>query len=214
MEGKYFGGFYRFGEAVLFLFYINLLWVVFTFLGAVVFGWAPSTAAMFAVIRKWIHGESDRSAFKMFLEYYRKEFLKTNGLGLMLGFGALILYINISFFQVQNETLSDLIHYLNIGIAIVYGIVLIYIFPLFVHYESSFFQYFKNCILLAIFKPIRTLYTISACIAVFYFLYILPGMLPFLGVSLIGYVVMWTTHGTFQRMEDLQGKLQNPVQSL
>ncbi|WP_045514978.1 DUF624 domain-containing protein [Neobacillus niacini] len=39
--------------------YINLLWLFFMSVGLFVFGAAPSTAAMFTIMRKWIKGETD-----------------------------------------------------------------------------------------------------------------------------------------------------------
>ncbi len=46
------GGLYRICEWVMRLAYVNLLWIGIFWLGLVVFGFFPSSAAMFAVVRK------------------------------------------------------------------------------------------------------------------------------------------------------------------
>ncbi|WP_260843514.1 YesL family protein, partial [Staphylococcus epidermidis] len=69
-------------EAVVKIAWLNGLWLLFTLLGGVLFGWAPSTAAMCAVIRKWLMGQKDVPIFPLFLDTYKKEFLKVNAIGL------------------------------------------------------------------------------------------------------------------------------------
>ena len=46
--------FYRAAEWISRLFLLNILWVVFTIVGLGIFGFGPATAAMFAIVRKWI----------------------------------------------------------------------------------------------------------------------------------------------------------------
>lgn len=61
-------------EAVVKIAWLNGLWLLFTLLGGVLFGWAPSTAAMCAVIRKWLMGHKDVPVFALFLDTYKKSF--------------------------------------------------------------------------------------------------------------------------------------------
>lgn len=63
-------------EAIMKIAWLNTLWVLFTLGGGVVFGWAPSTAAMFTVVRKWLLGRTDAPVFKTFYQTYKKEFFK------------------------------------------------------------------------------------------------------------------------------------------
>ncbi|MBJ4025770.1 DUF624 domain-containing protein [Salmonella enterica subsp. enterica serovar Derby] len=59
-------GFYRFCEWLMRLAYLNLLWIGFTLAGAVIFGLAPATAAMFAVTRQWTLGKTVSRCFRRF----------------------------------------------------------------------------------------------------------------------------------------------------
>jgi uncharacterized membrane protein YesL len=203
-SGGFMGGFYRFGEAVLFLMYVNALWIVFTLMGGIIIGWAPSTIAMFAVVRKWVRGETDRPVFKTFWDTYRTEFLKANGLGWFLLIIGYMLYFNLNYFQVNNGWIFLIVRYFILAVALFYVIMLLYIFPIFVHYEAKFFHYIKNAFLIAFYHPIRTIYVVSASITVYYLFAVLPGLLPFLGGSLTSFVLMWISHRTFLRIEDKQ----------
>lgn len=75
-------GFYRFCEWVMRLAYLNLLWIGFSLAGAVVFGLAPATAAMFAVTRQWVMGNTDIPVFQTFFQTFKKEWAKSSVLGL------------------------------------------------------------------------------------------------------------------------------------
>ncbi|WP_088105220.1 YesL family protein [Halalkalibacter urbisdiaboli] len=203
-QGGFMGGFYRFGEVFFLMAYLNALWVVFTLLGFVIFGWAPSTTAMFAVLRKWMMGESDRPVFSLFRETYRKEFFRANAIGLVFAFVGYMLYVNLLFFQVENQWIHVGVRYMTIAILIICSIMLTYIFPLMVHYEASIYQYLKNSLLVSFFQPLRTFYTLAAALTVYHILFTIPGLIPFLGISLLGFVIMWTTYRTFLRMDHKQ----------
>ena len=90
-------------EAIMKIAWLNGIWVLFTLGGGIVFGWAPSTAAMFTVVRKWLLGRTDAPLFKTFYQTYKKEFFKANGLGLILITAGTILFVNYQFFRVLNS---------------------------------------------------------------------------------------------------------------
>lgn len=203
-----FGWFYRFGEIVLLLLYVNFLWICFTLFGLVIFGIGPSTIAMFAVFRKWSMGESDLPVFKTFWESFRKDFLKANVLGIILLALGSMLYVNLNFLELQGEWISIISRYVILIAAVIYMIMLIYIFPLYVHYENRFFVYFKNSILVAIYHPIRTIYAIAALLTLYYLFYVLPVFIFLIGPSLTSMVIMWIVYRTFLRIEFKQEKLQ------
>ncbi|MDQ0257351.1 putative membrane protein YesL [Evansella vedderi] len=200
-------GFYRYGEYFILLLYLNLLWLCFTLLGGIVFGWAPSTTAMFAVLRQWIKGE-EGPVFTTFWKTYRQEFLRSNGLGIMIVVMAYVLYVNLQFFYVETTWLFVAVRFMMIAIMITSSVMLLYIFPLMVHYEASLFRLIKNAWIMVILKPFRTLFTVGACVIVTQILFVFPILIIFLGVSLTGLVIMWTTHFTFRSIEQKQKELQ------
>lgn len=203
-----FGAFYRFGETVMLLLYVNLLWVCFTLLGLIIFGFGPSTIAMFAVFRKWSMGESDVPVFKTFWGSFRSDFFKANALGVILLVLAYMLYVNLNFLELQGAWINVISRYILLMIAVIYVIMFIYIFPLYVHYENRFFSYFKKSILIAIYHPIRTIYAIAALLTLYYLFYVLPVFIFLIGPSLTSMVIMWIVYRTFQRIEYKQETLQ------
>src|SRR5699024_6009992 len=56
--------------------YLNLLWILFSIIGLVFFGLFPVTAAMFAIVRKWVILDvRDFYIFTIFLFFYLYDFL-------------------------------------------------------------------------------------------------------------------------------------------
>lgn len=203
-----FDKFYRFGEAVLLLLYVNFLWICFTLFGLVIFGFGPSTVAMFTIFRKWSMGRSDIPVFLTFWRTFRKEFFKANAMGIVLLVIGYMLYINLNYLELNGEWISIISRYITLIISIIYGIMLIYIFPLYVHYENKFFSYFKNAILMAVYQPFRTIYTIAACLTLYYLFFMIPVFIFLLGASLTSFIVMWITYRTFLRLEYKQERLE------
>lgn len=199
--------FFKFGDYFVLLLYVNLLWLVFTLLGGIIFGWAPSTAAMFAVMRGKLMEKPD-SVFSIFWHTYRKEFWKTNGLNLIIILVAFILYTNIQYFEVESAALYAAVRYIMIGIIILGGMMILYMFPLIVHYEAKLFHHMKSALLLIVYKPIRTLFAAASCAVVSQFLFVFPVFVPFLGLSLFALVIMTITYYTFQHVEEKNERLQ------
>jgi len=213
MFDGFFGGFYRFGEVIFLLLYVNVLWVLFTLLGGIVLGFGPSTVAMFSVFRKWSMGESDIPVFTTFWKTYREEFLRANALGWVLAIIGLMLYVNLNYIELENTWFSAIIRYSILIAALIYSIMLIFIFPLYVHYESTFITYFKNSIFVAIYNPIRTIYAIAAIFTLYYVFVMLPSFIFFIGPSLVSMVIMWIAYRSFMRIEYKQEQIQESMES-
>lgn len=207
-ENKLFNNFYRFGETVLLLLYVNALWIFFTLLGLIIFGFGPSTVAMYTIFRHWAKGRDDLPVLQTFWETYKKEFIKANALGIILLLIAYMLYVNLNFLELKGEWLSAFSHYILLLATAIYAVMLIYIFPVYVQYENKLFVYFKNAILMALYQPFRTLYAIAACLTLYYLFFVLPVFIFLMGASLTSFILMWITYRTFMRLEYKQAKLQ------
>ncbi|MBP1916542.1 putative membrane protein YesL [Lederbergia galactosidilyticus] len=207
-ENKLFNNFYQFGETVLLLLYVNALWICFTLLGLIIFGLGPSTVAMYTIFRHWAMGRDDLPVFKTFWETFKSEFLKANILGVILLMIAYMLYVNWNFLELDGEWITAFSQFILLVATVIYGVMLIYIFPIYVQYENKLFVYFKNAILMALYQPFRTLYAIAACLTLYYIFFILPVFIFLMGASLSSFVLMWITYRTFMRLEYKQAKLQ------
>ncbi|MDQ0256779.1 putative membrane protein YesL [Evansella vedderi] len=201
MNGNAWAGIMGIFEWVMRLAYVNVLWILFTIVGLFVFGFFPATAAMFAVIRKWIKGESEIPVFKTFWEYYRKEFFKINLIGLFILIIGVIIYVDFLFLATVDGWLATILTSLLIFGSVLFVIILFYIFPLFVHYQFTLFQYFKFAIFIGITKPITTIGIAICTIILYYALLIFPGMSLFYSGSLLAFAIMWLTHNVIQKIE-------------
>ncbi|KKI91710.1 hypothetical protein WQ54_13415 [Bacillus sp. SA1-12] len=194
--------FYRLLEWIMWLVYINLLWVGSVLLGLIVFGVFPATVAMFTVIRHLIIKDATgKQIFKTFVFTYKREFLKSNGIGIIMTSIGYFLYLDFLF--IRNITgFSYYVFYTGlIFVGILYLITLLYILPVYVHYELKFFQYFKHAILIGIVSPFMTVGIIIGLTLLYFLLVSIPGLIPFITSSIIALIIMVCSLVVFNRLD-------------
>ncbi|WP_299092412.1 DUF624 domain-containing protein [uncultured Metabacillus sp.] len=191
------GGLFRICEWVTRLAYINLLWVFFTFVGFIIFGLAPSTVALFSIVRKWIMGEKDISIFSSFWSIYKRELKKAN----KLWFSLVIIFFFMYIDWVLINSMSGFLHYFLLAcfilIALLLTVVLIFIFPVYVHFEGTILHYYKSALLLGTSFPFRTILmgiAIGTCILVGL---LFPGVAILSFGSGLSFVLMYVSYSIF-----------------
>lgn len=182
------------------LFYLNLLWIIFTCLGLLILGIFPATTAMFSVVRKWLIGEKEIPIFKSFWQTYKTEFVKSNILGLFFSLIGLVIYFDFHFFQSQEGIVYFIWYACFIMLSLLFLTMLLYFFPVFVHYELKLFQYIKQTLLMAIFQPLNSILMLIGSIVTFTLSYYLR-MFPFLSIIILVYFIMWMGLRTFRKVE-------------
>ncbi|MGV2442234.1 YesL family protein, partial [Bacillus atrophaeus] len=168
----------RFCEWIMRFAYTNLLWLVFTLLGLGVFGVMPATAALFAVMRKWIQGQDNVPVLKTFWREYKAEFFRSNLIGAVLAIIGLIIYIDLAFIYPSHF----LLHVLRFAIMIfgfLFVSMLFYVFPLLVHFDWKKRLYVKFSLLLSVAYLQYTLVMLALTVALLFLLAYLPGIVPF-----------------------------------
>ncbi|RBW70789.1 YesL family protein [Bacillus taeanensis] len=201
------GFLYRISEWSMRLAYVNLLWISFTLVGLVLFGLFPATAAMFAVIRKWVMGERDVPVFKTFYQAYKAEFLKINLFGYILAIIGYVLFIDYQFFDSMENSSLHLLSYLFLTLLIFYGLFLLYVFPVFVHYDIKTFQLIKNVFLVAISNPFSTVMMIVGSLLVFFITFSFSGLFLFFSGSSLALLLMWSAYRAFIKIEHRLSKI-------
>ncbi|TCN22714.1 YesL family protein [Mesobacillus foraminis] len=183
-------------KMILMLVYIQVLWVVFTLLGLIIFGFGPATYAMFTVMRQWVRGNKDLPIFKTYFNAYRSGFKESLGAGLFYLACGMILYVDLIY--VQSQALKGLL----MVICFLYAVSLFYIFPILVHYDwKSPVLKVKCSVLFGLSYLQYTLTLFAALGAVYYLLYHVPGVLTFFGISIGSYMTMWMANQVFKRIE-------------
>ncbi|MRH41928.1 DUF624 domain-containing protein [Aquibacillus halophilus] len=202
----YQGGLFKLFEWISKFAYVNVLWMAFSFIGLIIFGFFPATIAMFTIVRKWIMGDTDISIFKQFWSIYKQEFIKSNLLGLLLILVAGIIYVNLIYIEANTGNLLVLTHIPLYLFMFAFILTVIYLFPVYVHYDVKFFQMFKNSFLIMIINPIYTLMMILGIIGTYYGLSLVPGLIFFFGGSALTYIIMWPSYQAFQKVEKKKEK--------
>ncbi|MCT8137105.1 YesL family protein [Anaerobacillus sp. CMMVII] len=199
--------FYRTCEWIWRFAYVNLLWLFATLAGLVVFGILPATVAMFAVLRKWVMKEPDISVIRTFLSTYKNEFIKINVLGLIFAGIGYVIYFNFLYLS----TLSGFMHtvlLVGVGIAtVIYLITLFFIFPVYVHYDYKLVQYVKVAFIIGLVNPLALITLLASLLLLLYLFYLVPGLIPFFSISMIGMAIMWPASMAFSRVEQKKEKI-------
>ena len=184
--------------------YINLLWILFTCLGLIVFGLFPATAAMFAVVHKMIKGEEDLKIFRSFWMLFRTEFFKLNGHGLIFYAVAYFLYFDFTFLKL-NSGRFEFLYPALIFILISSAITLLFFFPVYVHFKLRFFQYFKQAFLIALTSPAEIFLIILSAVAIYIAATILPGIIPLFTGSVFAYLSIWISFRALDKIKKRKG---------
>ncbi|WP_058308849.1 YesL family protein [Gracilibacillus massiliensis] len=180
--------------------YVNILWMAFTIIGLGIFGLFPATVAMFTLIRQWIMGNTDEPVFTRFWQTYKKEFLKSNLIGLVFYVISLLFYINFQFIQFYQGGFYNVVKVPLYIFMLAISLTLIYIIPTFVHYELRFLDIWKNAFLVMLIHPLHNISMVVGAGAVLYVMYSFPGALFFFGASLVGYIIMGTCYHAFRKV--------------
>ena len=194
------GGFYTLTEWITRFAYVNLLWIGFSLVGVVIFGFFPSTVAMFTIIRKWIMGQTQIPVFKTFWQAYKQEFLRSNGMGLLIALIGALIVIDLLYMKHTDSflTITHIPIYLFI---FAITLTFLYVLPVYVHYDVRFIQIFKNAFLIMLINPISNILMIIGIIGTFAVMKFLPGLFFFFGGSVTAAIMMSGCYFAFKKVD-------------
>ena len=186
---------------ILNLVYVNFLWIIFTILGLGIFGIGPSTYALVSICRQWVRGQS-LPVFKTYWKYYKESFRESVIISWIYLIGGIVLIVDLM--HVANW-------YVRVGlfvISFIYLLSLVYIFPIMAHYNWKGIRIKIKMSLIFGFSCLQyslVLFLVTGGIywaATNFF----PGVLTFLGISFLFYLITWTANQVFTRMETMDAK--------
>lgn len=202
--GKWTSGFFKACNWIYKLALLNLLWIMFTLIGIIAFGFFPATIASFTVVRKWLFEQKEVSLFKTFAGVFKAEIIKGNMYGFLLTAIGTLLYMDLKFFQSFDGPIYLLLSYLFICLFFVYLVMMLYAFPVYVHFRLNFFQYIKHIFLIIIISPIHSIALAALAFAVYFLMMNFPGTVPFFGISVEVFVMMGFSLRVFRRIGNKQ----------
>ncbi|NYE07971.1 putative membrane protein YesL [Bacillus niacini] len=180
--------------------FLNLLWISFSLLGLIIFGFFPATVAMFAVARKWMLGNEEMSIFKTFWTAYKREFLKSNVLGVIIVAIGLILYIDFQFVQHAANSFASFLYVPFFIITLIFISMLFYIIPIFVHYDMKLSQVMKNSFFVMIMNPLSTFYMLIGSFGILFVLSYAPPICLLYSGNLLALFIMKPATNAFDKI--------------
>lgn len=200
---NYFGnGIYKITMNITRFAYVNILWIIFTILGLGILGFFPSTVAMFGVVRQWVVGEKEIDIFPLFWRTFRDEFKIANIIGYTLLIIGYLLVMEMKILRGTGELIYLIASFGVTALFILYFIALLYIFPIFVHFNLKIKDYFKWSLIIGIIHPILTIFlTVSLMVLYYITMQTMPALAFFFGGSFTAYIVTWGVSRTFFKYE-------------
>ncbi|MBY0159555.1 MULTISPECIES: YesL family protein [Cytobacillus] len=191
-------------EWIMKLAYVNLLWLLFTMAGLIVFGFMPATVSLFTIVRKWQMKETEVPVWDTFLSIYKKEFTKSNLLGFILVICAGFILLDLHFVNGLEGVLQLMFFVLLLIISALYFITLMYLFPVYVHYDLRVSEYIKNSCLLGILNLHLTLIIAASAGSIIFLLLYSPAFIPFFSAVSITWILMYGGMYSFRKIEARQ----------
>lgn len=121
---------------------LHFYWIIYIFRGGVILGLFPSTAALYAVARRWVKGEKKEEPFRMYKQFYRENFKVANILGCIILFMSVDIYLNLMILpNIDMPILIVFMYGIIIFILIITSLFWIYLFPIIVNFSLPLYNY-------------------------------------------------------------------------
>ncbi|WP_084822341.1 YesL family protein [Bacillus sp. SA1-12] len=182
---------------------LNVLWFLFSILGLFVAGIFPATAAVLGIVRKWLMGDKVK-IWSSFKDIYRQEFKAANLMGWILSLMGIILFLNYRVIVNNHSEIVFIVPFAFYFIIFFYTILVIWSFPLLVHYKATCFKHFKNAIIIGLTKIQYTIVSGAIVSCLVYVSLSYPGVIPFFTISAIGMGCMWLPLQIFTQLDERQ----------
>ncbi|MGM0922572.1 MAG: YesL family protein [Bacillota bacterium] len=184
-------GSYKLCEKIMLAAYLNVLWILFTAGGFIIFGVIPSTIGLFTVIRKMIlYKDKDIRIFSEYWKAVKKEFVKSNAMGFLLTIVTLLLWLNFQLLQ----NISGIPHLIFLSIicmaGMMWAVLLLYWIPVYIHFELPIRNVLSAAFLIGLSNPLYTILMIIGLSVLYMILLIVPGLFPFFSISISAFLIM------------------------
>lgn len=192
------GGLYRFLEKFTNFFLLNLLWFLMCLPIITIF---PATAAMFGVVRQWIHKKDD-GVFRNFFTQFKLNFKQSFFIGILWFILALLFYFNFNISMQMTGFIRVFIVSSLLFVSLFFTMTSIYLFPVMVHYEVKWVNVIKNSMLFSVSQLWITILCGLILLLASFISYIIP--ITFIIVwSIAAYLVYALCDRTFKKVESL-----------
>jgi len=190
LAGSFSARAYSFFDTLFWIACLNMLWIIFTVLGAGILGIGPATAAAHIMVRRRVRGGSV-PLLRDFVRAYIANFVRANIVIVPLLVVALALVMNWSYVAETNQPAPELLRAIMLLCATGLTGTLCYVFPMFARYELPAGRYVLTSSRFAARNlpgTVLLLFTTAACV---YASVLLPGLILFFSFGVWIYVTGW-----------------------
>jgi uncharacterized membrane protein YesL len=166
---------------------LNLCFLVFSLLGGIIFGVAPSAVAASTLVRRRADGDIVRP-ITHFWPVYKAEFGRANLLLIPVGLVVLALGFSSLYFNAGTDSLSAVLSGVAVVLLAFSVAVIALLVPLYCSYDLPLPRYLPAAVRLSLANPLMMVLNLAVIVGVLAFTWILPGILPFFTVGLLSYL--------------------------
>jgi uncharacterized membrane protein YesL len=181
--------------------WLNILWLISTLIGLILFGLMPATIAMFTVVRKWIQKDYDVNVFTTFVKAYKENFIRANFFGIIIYVTGYVLSIFLKYTGLMNESeLYPILFGLFVLAAFFYAMLIIYIAPVYVHFDLKFTQYIRYAVTIGSVNLHYSICMLTLLTGIYFLSFRYPGFGLFFSFSLSAYIIMFLANLGFAQL--------------
>jgi len=199
MENGTIRGWYKVCEWITRFAFLNTIWIMLTLLGLGVFGFFPATVSMLVIVRKWLHKE-EVDLIKTFWENYKLCFVRSNILGSILIGIWFVFYYDMVYFFKFNILITNILSLLLLLLLAILSLMIVYVFPLYAHYNLTVKDYLKNAFILVVMFPFSSFFLFLIIIGSLSLIRLYPGYIFFSG-SIMSYLIMYHSLRLFSKLQ-------------
>lgn len=194
---------FNLGEHIGNMFILQVLFLLYTLKGGIIFGIFPSIAAIFKYFIKLLIDQDTVIAIKKeFAETWKSKFSVSNKVGFtLLGvFGFLYMDLRI------NESLirSSILHTLLLVCICLLGFITVYTFTVMVGHTLSYKQTLKQAFYVSLSTPVFTIAALLGLMLSYEIIKFLPFLGVFFGAPLLILPIIWFTFNGLKKIDELK----------
>jgi len=140
-----YGRFYRIWAYFSDLIILAVCWLMTSLLG---FGLTigASTTAVYQVLFKLIHPQKDYYVFKDYMKAFKDNFKTATSCWLVCIATGCLIYLGL---QIAINSQQTVVYFLFLGLALIFGVSLLYLFPIIAKFETNLTGYFVSSLIMA-----------------------------------------------------------------
>ncbi|WP_277678069.1 YesL family protein [Gracilibacillus dipsosauri] len=195
---------------------MNIMWILLTLAGFILFGFFPATVALLMVCRD-LTQNNNKVVWSSFLTYFVENFIKANG------YGYFVTTLNVCFISLAIHSLNNwsmVIRVPVLVIAVLTFIVSLYVLPVFSYFKGTFINHLKLSVFIALGHPVVSFVLFSLFVlnfsVIFYsnILIVFPALFLFFMVSVSAYLTMIVLKPVFNKFSYSKDKSIFPVKKV